>query len=246
MSDVKVGLFVGCNMDYDPTLMPIASAAARVLTKLGIDLAIPDEQVCCGTPLTEVGSHEQLADLITKNVEAFRKAACTHMITLCSGCGLSAKQLWPDVYREATGQEVPFEVQDFTEFLTGLSLPPERLKGLKTKVTYHDPCLLKRGQDIYKEPRQLLREVPELELIEMPEADYCCGGGGELRLTNFDMSKRILKNKMSFLKDMDVDAIITCCPVCIKQLKIGLSQEHMRQIRVLHPAIIIAEAMGVA
>ncbi len=69
----RVGLFVGCNIDYDFRLMPIAVAAVKVLQKLGIDLAIPAEQVCCGTPLKEVGALEQIERLVAKNVEAFRK-----------------------------------------------------------------------------------------------------------------------------------------------------------------------------
>lgn len=244
--DAVVGLFVGCNMDYDTSLTPIATAAVKVLLELGVKLAIPAEQVCCGTPLMEVGSHEQLTGLVVKNVEAFKRAGCKHILTLCSGCGVSAKKLWPDVYRKATGQDMPFKVQDFTEFLTSFSLPTEILKGLKLKVTYHDPCLLRDGQGIYEEPRQLLRAIPELEFIEMPEADYCCGGGGGLRLVNFDMSKRILKRKMSFMKNQDIEAIVTGCPICIKQLKIGLSQERLRGVKVLHSAIVIARAMGLA
>jgi fumarate reductase (CoM/CoB) subunit B len=244
--NAPVGLFVGCNMDYDTTLMPIPIAAVKVLLKLGVKLAIPADQVCCGIPLTEVGSHEQLRDLVVKNVEAFKRAGCEQMLTLCSGCGVSAKKLWPDIYQRATSQEMPFEVQDFTEFLAAFSLPGEILQGLKLKITYHDPCLLKDGQGIYEEPRQLLRGIPELDFIEMPEADYCCGGGGGLRLANFEMSKRILKRKMAFVKNEDFEAIVTGCPFCIKQLKIGLSQERRRGVRVLHTAIVIAQAMGLA
>jgi fumarate reductase (CoM/CoB) subunit B len=240
----KVGLFVGCNMDYDPNLMPIAMAAYKVLSKLGFELAIPAEQVCCGAPLKEVGATEQLKELVIENVEVFKKTGCTHLLTLCAGCGVSAKNLWPEIYQKNTGREMPFKVQDFTEFLVGHSLLAENLKSLKMKVTYHDPCLLKRGLGITEEPRKLLRGIPELEFLEMPESDYCCSGGGGLRMTNFEMTKRILKRKMSFLKDMDIGAIVTCCPTCIKQLKIGLSQERRDKVKVLHPAVVLAQAMG--
>jgi len=242
----KVGLFVGCNMDYDPNLMPIAIAATKVLLKLGCELAIPAEQVCCGAPLKEVGATEQVRDLVLKNVEVFKKVGATHVLTLCAGCGVSAKNGWPEIYRRETGQEMPFKVQDFTEFVVGHPLLAGSLKGLKMRVTYHDPCLLKRGLGITEEPRELLRSIPQLDFLEMPEADYCCSGGGGLRLTNFEMAKRILKRKMSFLKDMDIEAIATCCPTCIKQLKIGLSQERRDNVKVLHPATVLAQAMGLA
>jgi len=196
--------------------------------------------------LTEVGATEQLGELVIENVEVFKKTGCTHLLTLCAGCGVTAKKLWPGIYQKNTGQEIPFKVQDFTEFLAGHSHLAENLKSLKMKVTYHDPCLLKRGLGITEEPRKLLRDIPELEFLEMPASDYCCSGGGGLRMTNFEMAKRILKRKMSFLKDTDIDAIVTCCPTCIKQLKIGLSQAHRDKVKVLHPASVLAQAMGLA
>jgi fumarate reductase (CoM/CoB) subunit B len=244
-SNSKVGLFVGCNIDYDFRLMPIATASVKVLQRLGVNLAIPAEQVCCGTPLKEVGALEQIKGLVVKNVEAFRKAGCTKVLTLCSGCGLGLKKLWPEVYRRAMGQEVPFVVQDFIEFLTSLLWLKERLKGLNLKVTYHDACSLRRGQGVHEEPRRLLRAIPELTFMEMPEPDYCCGGGGGLRVTNFEMAKRVLNRKMSFLKDLEVEAIVTGCPTCIKQLTMGLSLQQGRKVAVLHPAVIVAKAMGI-
>jgi fumarate reductase (CoM/CoB) subunit B len=244
-SGSKVGLFVGCNIDYDFRLMPIATAAVKVLQRLGVDLGIPAEQVCCGTPLKEVGALDQIKELVVKNVEAFRKAGCTKLVTLCSGCGLGLKKLWPEVYRRTMGQEVPFVVEDFTEFLASLPWAKEGLRSLKLKVTYHDACSLRRGQGVYEEPRRLLHAIPELTFVEMKEADYCCGGGGGLRVTNFEMAKRVLNRKMSFLKDMEVEAIITGCPTCIKQLTMGLSLEQGRKVAVLHPAIVVAKAMGI-
>ena len=128
--------------------------------------------------------------------------------------------------------------------MAGLPLPDDVFKKLGLKVSYHDPCLLSRGQGITAQPRQLLRHIPGLVFMEMPEADYCCGGGGALRASNFEMSGRILNTKMSFVKDMDIEAIATCCPTCIKHMKIGLSQRHLRRVKMLHVAEVVARAMG--
>ncbi len=133
---------------------------------------------------------------------------------------------------------------DFTEFLAGLSWTRYGLKGLKLRVTYHDACSLRRGQGVYEEPRQLLRAIPELTFIEMPESDYCCGGGGGLRVTHFEMARAVLNRKLSFLGDLEAEAIVTGCPMCIKQLTMGLSQQG-RKMAVLHPAVVVAKAMGV-
>jgi len=240
----KVGLFIGCNMDYDPNLMPIALSAAKVLLHLGVVLAVPAEQVCCGMPLVEVGATDMMETLIIRNVKAFISAGCDTGLTLCSGCGLTAKQRWSEVYEQVQGEKPNFKVLDFTEFITELPLPKESLKALNQKVGYHDPCLLIRGQGISEQPRQLLQAVPDLDYTEMPEADYCCGGGGVLRLSNFEMSGRILNTKMGYLKDLDLDAIATCCPTCIKHMKIGLSRAHMRRVKIVHVANIIAQSLG--
>jgi fumarate reductase (CoM/CoB) subunit B len=210
---------------------------------LGIDPAIPAGQICCGMPLIEAGFTENLEQLAVKNVEAFQKTGCKTVLTLCSGCGVTAKKTWPELYRKAKGELPPFEVRDFTEYLAGLPLPEDVFKKLKFKVTYHDPCLLSRGQGISDQPRQLLRSIPDLMFVEMPEADYCCGGGGALRVSNFEMAGRILNTKMSFVQGMDIEAIATCCPTCIKHMKIGLSQAHLRQVKMLHVAEIVARAM---
>jgi len=240
----RVGLFIGCNMDYDTTLMPIALAATKVLLHLGIDPAVPAGQICCGMPLIEVGATAELERLAVKNVEAFQKAGCETVLTLCSGCGVTAKKTWPELYRKAKGEPPPFAVRDFSEYLAGLPLPDDVLKKMKLKVTYHDPCLLSRGQGISAEPREILRRIPGLAFTEMPEADYCCGGGGALRVSNFEMAGRILNTKMSFVKGMDIEAIATSCPTCIKHMKIGLSQAHLRQVKMLHVAEVVARAMG--
>jgi fumarate reductase (CoM/CoB) subunit B len=240
----EVGLFVGCNMDCNVLLMPSTVAAAKVLRRIVGELAIPGGQVCCGWPLEEVGELALLRDLVIRNVECFGASGSKQVVTLCSACGLSAKRLWPQVYREATGQDLPFKVLDFAEFMFGIGLPLQSLQDLSVKVTYHDPCLLRRGQGIHEEPRRLLQALPGLELVEMEHADYCCGGGGGVRAGNLRIAERILDHKMSFVNGVDVDAIVTSCPTCIKQLRVGLAREGRKGVKVLHPALLVAKAMG--
>ncbi|WP_434511740.1 fumarate reductase (CoM/CoB) subunit TfrB [Desulfitobacterium sp. AusDCA] len=241
MKKAKVGLFVGCNIDYDSRLQSIAIAALKVLQKMGIEVAVPQEQVCCGQPLKEVGAVEEIQKLVLKNVKAFEQAGCTTLITICSGCGVGAKKLWPGIYKEATGKDLPFEVMDFTEYVATLPFT-DFVKPLNLKVAYHDPCTLKRGQGIYEEPRKILKSITKLN--ENAE-DACCGGGGGLRVSNLKLSQRILKNRVNSFRNMDVQAIVTGCPTCIKQLNIGLAQNGMRKVEVLHTAVVMARAMGV-
>jgi len=240
----KLGLFVGCNIDLDQRLQLIGTSAVKVLEKLGYEVAIPKTQVCCGTPLDEMGAVTQLEELAVRNIEAFAKAGCQKVITLCSGCGLSAKKLWPKLYKKATGEEMPFEVQDFSELIAKMDPNKITWQGLKLKISYHDPCSLKRGQGVYLEPRQVLRSIPEVEYLEMPEADSCCGGGGGLRTTNYELTQKIGQGKTDIIKDMDLEAVVTSCPTCIKQLTINLAQQRLRKVQVLHTAVVMSRAMG--
>ncbi|HSR10654.1 MAG TPA: heterodisulfide reductase-related iron-sulfur binding cluster, partial [Thermodesulfobacteriota bacterium] len=239
-----VGLFVGCNIDYDFRLMGIAEAAVKVLQKIGFKIAVPLEQVCCGTPLREVGALEPIVELVKKNVEAFAKSGVKEVLTLCSGCGLSLKKDWPELYRKATGREMPFAALDFTEFIARLELPHGLFRPLEMKVTYHDACSLKRGQGVHSEPRKVLRMIPGLTLVEMEESDYCCGGGGGVRMTNTELSKKVLDRKMTGIDSLDADAIAACCPTCIKQFTMGVSRKGRKRMAVLHPAVLLARAMG--
>jgi fumarate reductase (CoM/CoB) subunit B len=238
------GLFVGCNFDYDPNLQPAALGAYKALRHAGFEVAIPKEQICCGLPLDEGGEQKKVRDLVLRNVDLFEDAGCSLLVTICSGCGYACKTLWPAIYRDATGRDLPFEVKDFAELLAREDQPMEGLREVKRRISYHDPCLLNRGQGIHEEPRRLVKGIPGVEFVEMAEAESCCGGGGGLRMNNLALSQRILKEKVKFIQGAGVDTIVTCCPTCIKQLKAGLSQAGARQVRVVHPAALLSEAIG--
>jgi fumarate reductase (CoM/CoB) subunit B len=239
-----VGYFVGCTFDYDPQLHPAARGALEVLRKKGIEAVVPPEQICCGTPLHEAGETDTLEHLVTTNVKAFEEAGCTEVVAVCSGCSWAGKNLWPEIYRNATGREMPFRVYDFTEFMARGPLSPGMMKPLNARVTYHDACLLNRGQGIYEEPRQLIRQIPGVEFVEMGQSDTCCGGGGGVRVQNLNLSLRILKRKTALVRDADVQTVVTCCPTCIRQIRAGLSREGLRQVRVMHLAALMAEALS--
>jgi fumarate reductase (CoM/CoB) subunit B len=238
----QVGYFVGCTFDYDPQLKPAATGALEALRRKGLEPVIPPEQVCCGVPLHEAGETNTIGDLVTRNVQAFAEAGCTEVVAVCSGCSWAGKHLWPEIYRNKTGRDLPFRVLDFAEFMTRGPVP-EKMKPLRGRVTYHDACLLNRGQGIYEEPRRLIRQIPGVEWVEMGQSDTCCGGGGGVRVQNLDLSLRILKRKTAWIRAANVQTVVTCCPTCIRQLRAGLSREGLRAVRVMHLAALLAEAL---
>ena len=158
-----VGFFVGCL--YNMRMQQTALDAIEVLRRNGIRVIIPQDQICCGSPLIRTGQLDFLDTMKQRNIDAFRTRGIDTVVTMCAGCGSTLK----NDYR------TPFKVMDISEVLTKYGIePPGRLP---IKATYHDPCHLLRGQGIRDQPRELIRQV--VDLVEMPAR--CCGSGGGVK-----------------------------------------------------------------
>ena len=118
---------------------------------------------------------------------------------------------------------------------------PANNEARPVKVTYHDPCHLANIQKITEQPRELLKRIPGVELIEMSDTNYCCGGSGTYSITHYQTSMKILDKKMTMIKLTGAELIATCCPSCIMQLNHGLRQHNMKG-RVFHPIQLAREA----
>ncbi|MEW5934019.1 MAG: fumarate reductase (CoM/CoB) subunit TfrB [Bacillota bacterium] len=236
-----VGLFVGCLINTHPRLRRVAESAVQVLSAAGWEVVIPSGQVCCGLPLQEVGLGERATSLVRKNRDAFAGLGLDAVVTICSGCGHTAKTFWP-----TSGGTLPFRIYDFSEFLAQILDGAARdlfgrVAGLSS-VTYHDPCTLSRGQGVREEPRRLLRLVPGLELREMAEPDRCCGGGGEVPLTNPALAEAMISHKAGMVGDTGAQAVVTACPTCMRQFA-GALQKKRLPVEVLHVADVLARSL---
>lgn len=133
------------------------------------------------------------------------------VVTICAGCGSTLKNDY---------KERKFEVKDITEVLTEVGLL--KYKPLKMRITYHDPCHLRRGQKIYKQPREILKSIPELEFIDIEAR--CCGAGGGVRSGKPDIANLIGKSRARMIYDANVDAVITVCPFCEYHIRDSLKR----------------------
>ena len=135
------------------------------------------------------------------------------------------------------------KVRDVSEFLAQIPLkkPSGRLEG---KVTYHDPCHLRRAQKVWKEPRRLLSLIDGLEFVEMPEADWCCGSAGSQLITHYDTSWRVLDRKLDNIEQTGAGIVASGCPGCRMQLTTGL-QKRGDRVRVVHPVTLLDEAYSI-
>ncbi len=193
----EVGFFVGCL--FNARLPDRARDMIEVMRHAGIRVIIPQDQVCCGSPLIRTGQTSFLSELQERNIRAFTSRGIGTVMTMCAGCGATLKHDY----------ETPFEVRDVTEILTRYGLPPHR--KLPVTATYHDPCHLMNGQQITREPREILKGVVDT-FIEMPA--HCCGSGGGVKSGLPEEAAALGELRREAIRKTGADVVVTICPFC--------------------------------
>lgn len=211
----KVALFTGCMMDKK--LPEVGHALMDVLEANGIEVDVPEDQVCCGSPLINTGQTEDIQALVDKNKEVFKDYDT--VITVCAGCGSTLKNKHPEY-----GSNL--NVLDISEFLID-KLDYDKMKDLDMKVTWHDPCHLVRGQGISNPPREILKNMKGVEFVEMSQPDQCCGAGGGIKSGRPEIAEKLACEKAKMIKDTDAEAVITICPFCQLNIQDGLDDENV-------------------
>jgi glycolate oxidase iron-sulfur subunit len=232
---LRAGLFVGCVSNY---LFPLISQTTLdLLIRNGISVYIPKEQKCCGLPAFGSGDEETPRSLARKNIEAFSEEGLEEIVAPCASCASMLKLDYPSLFDESDpfrSQVLAFsaKVTDASQFLGKIlnRRPRGNGQGRKTvRVTYHDPCHLRRKLGIFQEPRSLLKSTPGLEYVEMPEANRCCGQGGSFNIANYDLSLKILDKKIKAVEESGADVVTTSCSGCLLQLMDGLHQQGLKK-----------------
>lgn len=226
-----VALLTGCVMDV--MFSDINEATIRVLTHNGYDVALPKNQRCCGALHVHAGDRETGKELAKQNIEAFKDY--DKILVNAAGCGAMLKE-YDELFRNdpemlPIAEEFVEKVEDVSKFLydNGFKRPKAEIK---TRVTYHDACHLAHGQGVRFEPRQLLKEIPGVELVELPNADRCCGSAGIYNITHPDMAGRLLKRKIDDIPE-DVEMISMGNPGCMLQIAMGV-KKYGRSEKVVH------------
>jgi glycolate oxidase iron-sulfur subunit len=238
----RVALLTGCVM---PLLYARThEATVRVLARQGIAVVPVEEQRCCGALNLHAGDRRTARELARRNIDAFLSADVEAIIVNSAGCGSSMKEygelLEHDTAYAAKARRFSSLVRDVTEYLAALPLRPP--KGpLPYRVTYQDSCHLVHAQKIRSAPRELLRAIPNLELIELDASDRCCGSAGVYSLAQREMSLRLLDEKMRDVAPRNAEVIATANPGCMMQLEAGL-RRHKLPGRVVHVVELLDEA----
>ena len=233
---LRVGYFVGCATNL---LFPdVAEATVRVLARNNVEVVIPRGQVCCGIPVYSSGDLKNAKDLAEQNLRVFRDLDIDCIITDCASCSAALKT---EVHELLGVDRFPVPVYDLNEFLTGRIKLKKDFGELSMKVTYHDPCHLKRGQGIFREPRELIKMIPGVELIEMKGADDCCGGAGTFSFTHHELSRKVGSRKAENIRNTGAEYVSTPCPSCKMQIDDLLHHEGI-SCRTIHPVQIVDRA----
>ena len=231
----RVGLFVGCVTNF---LFPrIGQSALDLFLRHGISVYIPESQRCCGLPAFGSGDEETPLSLARKNIEAFSEEGLEEIVAPCASCASMLKLDYPLLFDESNpfqsrALEFSSKVTDASQFLGKVlnQHPGGNGQGRKAvRVTYHDPCHLRRKLGIFQEPRNLLKALPGLEYVEMTEANRCCGQGGSFNIANYDLSLKILEKKIKAIEESGADVVTTSCSGCLLQLMDGLHQRGLKK-----------------
>ena len=224
----RVAYFVGCaGVNLSPQ---VAEAAVRVLNKHDVEVVIPDF-ACCGMPAYGYGDVESTLTMAKKNIDLARSLEVDAIITTCATCGSLLKRysvlLSHDADYSAQASHFAGRIRDISEFLNDIGLNTE-METLRYRVTYHDPCHLGRFQKITNQPRQILKNIPGVEFIELAEANMCCGAAGSYSLSHYDLSMKVLARKINNVSQTCADFLVTCCPGCSMQLAHGIKESGMK------------------
>jgi len=223
----RVVYFIGCaGINLKPQ---VAEAAIRVLNKHNVEVEILDF-ACCGMPAYGYGDVEAARIMAKKNIDLACSLEVDAIITTCASCG-SALKRYPNLVSDdmdylARAKYFADKVKDISEFITDIGLIDD-MNTLKYRVTYHDPCHLGRFQNITSQPRQIIQSIPGVELIEMTEANTCCGAAGSYNIGHHDLSMKVLARKMGNVARTDAELLVTCCPGCSIQLAYGIKKHGL-------------------
>ena len=205
--------FTGCTAAYFPLAQKIPMALAEIFDRSNVDFTLLGEaEWCCGFPMLGAGLGEMFQEFMEHNLKAVRDKQAKEVVFSCPSC----YHMWREQYPRE------FKISHATGFLLNLLKKGQiPIQELPLTVTYHDPCDLGRGSRIFEEPREIIRSIPGVEFVELPntrENCQCCGGGGNLEMVDAKLSADISKRKIREVLDTGAQAVVTSCQQCVRTM----------------------------
>ncbi len=234
--------YVGCMASSVRRLARVANKTIDLLKSMNINFTtLGNQEVCCGEPLLCAGAKPEFEKQAEKNLKLFQKVGVKEIITACPACFEVFKNYYPKIFGK-----MDFNVHHILEVLA------ERIrkgsvefkKEVNMKITYHDSCHLGRRMQLYELPREIIRSLPGVELVEMKlskENSMCCGGGGGLNVAFPEVAHSIAKKRVKDALETGVEAIVTDCPTCEFILSHAIVEDKLK-IRILSLVELVSSA----
>ena len=245
----RVGMLTGCVQDL--VYPHVNRDTVDVLLANGCEVITPAMQHCCGSLHAHNGELTLARDMARKNIDDMERAAGSlekldAIITNAAGCGSHLKHyddlLENDPRYVGRARLWSRKLKDVHEWLVEIGItPPQAGSGAKPAVTYHEACHLCHGQKITQQPRAILRAIPGLKLVELPEATWCCGSAGIYNITQPEMSHQLLRRKLDNIAKTGAKIVATANPGCSVQLEAG-AREAGEPLEIVHPITLLARA----
>jgi Fe-S oxidoreductase/nitrate reductase gamma subunit len=234
--------WVGCSAALDDRNMKVARAMAKILGAANIRYGIlGDEEACCGDPARRLGDEYLFQTICGQNIEILKSHDVKKIVTSCPHCFNSLKYEYPQFGGN-------YEVVHHTQFIAGL-LKDGRLnvnKKVLQKAAYHDSCYLGRYNDIYDEPRAIVKALSAnpVELPRYGSNSFCCGGGGGHMWMEEDPAKRVNNRRVDEILERGVECVATACPYCLTMFEDGLKAKQAEdRVKAKDISEIVAEAL---
>jgi glycolate oxidase iron-sulfur subunit len=231
----RVGMLSGCVQQV--FFQHVNEATARVLAAEGCEVVIPQSQPCCGALMVHSGLEDQAAHLARQMIATFESANVDTIVINAAGCGSTMKEyghiLRDDPVWASRAAAFSAKCKDISEILCDLPAQAPR-HPLAMRVAYHDACHLRHAQAIHEQPRRLLAMIPGLEVVEVEEANLCCGSAGVYNLLNPEPASQLGDRKVEKLLATKAEAVVSANPGCLLQLMSGLRRRGLQTMPTFH------------
>jgi heterodisulfide reductase subunit D len=248
LKDVRKGqaevlFYTGCVSAFYPMAYTIPQSLVQILEQAGVDYTtLGGEEWCCGYPLYGAGMKSEVEKLAKHNIAQVQAIAPRYLVASCSSC----YHTWRHLYDEYVDEPFDFEVLHASEFLARfIEAGRIKLNELPMKVTYHDPCDLGRKSGIYDAPRAIINSIPGMTLHEMVnnrEDAMCCGGGGDIAMTEADVVEDIAERRLAQATATGAEAIASACQQC-KRTLLQAARKTKTRIKVFDVTELVWQAM---
>ncbi|MBW3625635.1 MAG: hypothetical protein KY468_19755, partial [Armatimonadetes bacterium] len=240
----RAGFLTGCVMSVH--FAGTNDATVRCLLRNGVEVHTPGAQGCCGALHAHNAEASTAREMARHNINVFRHAPVDVIVVNSAGCGSVMKEyghlLADDPEYADAAKAFGAKVKDISEVLADLpELAP--FEAGSYRATYHDACHLAHGQGVRAQPRALLEKIPGIDLIPLPESDWCCGSAGIYNFTQPELAEQLLDRKVANIETTGAEWVVTGNPGCFMWIANGLKAKGS-PIRVLHTAEALDRAWG--